>query len=182
MEAHPVLGGFEDEHWHRTASGQLVAQGSAVNGVGSVNRIFARYYHEVTAVAAPGRTVSMLICGRWIRDNAHRGIWGHLDLHTGRTNAAATSASPTPRGSSTTPTTLNPRTGWRRGRGPESAEHAAGTEFEPVAEHEPRGPPPPRGTLLGRRRTGPMFLSTRRAPEDGTRAPGSSTRAAAGAG
>jgi hypothetical protein len=84
MEAYPVLGGYEDEHWHRTASGQLVQQGSVLNMPGSVNRIFARDYHEVTAVTEPGRTVSVLVCGRWIHDEAHRGVWGHLDLRTGR--------------------------------------------------------------------------------------------------
>jgi hypothetical protein len=83
MEAYPVHGSYEDEHWIRTASGQLVGQGSVINERGSVNRIFARDYHEVTAVADPGRTVSVLVCGRWIHDAHHRGIWGHLDLATG---------------------------------------------------------------------------------------------------
>ena len=83
MEAHPVLGGYEDEHWRRTASGLLVEQGSAVNVPGTVNRIFARDYHEVTSIADPGRTVSVMICGRWLHDEDRRGIWGHLDLHSG---------------------------------------------------------------------------------------------------
>jgi hypothetical protein len=83
MEAYPVLGGYEDAHWHRTAAGELVEQGSVLNQPGSVNRIFARDYHEVTSIAEPGRTVSVMICGRWIHDKANQGIWGHLDLHTG---------------------------------------------------------------------------------------------------
>lgn len=83
MEAHPVLGAYEDEHWHRSASGLLVQQGSVLNQPGSVNRIFARDYHEVTSIADPGRTVSVMICGRWIHDEDNKGIWGHLDLHTG---------------------------------------------------------------------------------------------------
>jgi len=83
MEAHPVLGGYEDEHWHRSACGLLVEQGSVLNLPGAVNRIHARDYHEVTAIADPGRTVSVMICGRWIHDEAHQGVWGHLDLHTG---------------------------------------------------------------------------------------------------
>lgn len=84
MEAHPVLGGYEDQHWHRSASGLLVEQGSAVNIPGRVNRIFARDYHEVTSIASPGRTVSVMVCGRWIHDESYQGIWGHLDLDTGR--------------------------------------------------------------------------------------------------
>ncbi|OXM47519.1 hypothetical protein [Amycolatopsis alba] len=48
-----------------------------------MNRIFARDYHEVTSIADPGRTVSVIVCGRWIHDEAHQGVWGHLDLHTG---------------------------------------------------------------------------------------------------
>uniref|UniRef100_UPI003F49B1C0 hypothetical protein n=1 Tax=Amycolatopsis sp. CA-293810 TaxID=3239926 RepID=UPI003F49B1C0 len=83
MEAYPVLGEYEDEHWHRTVSGLLVQKGSVVNGVGSVNRIFARDYHEVTSIADPGRTVSVMVCGRWIHDEENKGIWGHLDLSTG---------------------------------------------------------------------------------------------------
>lgn len=83
MEAHPVLGGYEDEHWHRSAAGLLVEQGSVLNLPGAVNRIFARDYHEVTAIAAPGRTVSVMICGRRIVDEADQGVWGYLDLHTG---------------------------------------------------------------------------------------------------
>ncbi|MEO6082775.1 MAG: hypothetical protein ABIQ18_06680 [Umezawaea sp.] len=83
MEAHPVLGGYEDEHWHRSASGVPVRRGSVSNMPGATNRIFASDYHEVTSIAAPGRTVSVMICGRWIHDEDHRGIWGHLDLHTG---------------------------------------------------------------------------------------------------
>ncbi|MFC3985193.1 hypothetical protein [Streptosporangium jomthongense] len=83
MEAHPVLGAYEDEHWHRTASGMLVEQGCVLNAPGSVNRIFARDYHEVTSIAAPGRTVSVMVCGRWIHDETRRGVWGHLDLYTG---------------------------------------------------------------------------------------------------
>lgn len=83
MEAHPVLGGYEDQHWHRSASGLLVQQGSVLNLPGSVNRIFARDYHEVTSIASPGRTMSVMVCGRWIHDEANKGIWGHLDLHTG---------------------------------------------------------------------------------------------------
>lgn len=83
MEAHPVLGGYEDEHWHRTAAGLLVRQGSIINVPGSVNRIFARDYHEVTSIAEPGQTVSLMICGRWIHNETNQGIWGHLDLATG---------------------------------------------------------------------------------------------------
>jgi hypothetical protein len=83
LEAHPVLGAYEDDHWHRTASGMLVQQGSAFNAPGSVNRIFWRDYHEVTTIADPGRTVSVMICGRWIHDETKQGMWGHLDLHTG---------------------------------------------------------------------------------------------------
>jgi hypothetical protein len=83
MEAYPALGGYEDEHWHRTATGLLVQKGSVLNLPGSVNRIFARDYHEVTSITSPGRTVSVMICGRWIHDEAQKGIWGHLCLDTG---------------------------------------------------------------------------------------------------
>lgn len=83
MEAHPVLGGYTDEHWQRTATGLLVQQGSATNVPGGVNRIFARDYHEVVEIAEPGRTVSVMICGRRLHDDTNRGIWGHLDLATG---------------------------------------------------------------------------------------------------
>lgn len=83
MEAHPAMGAYEDEHWHRTATGLLVQKGSVLNVPGSVNRIFDRDYHEVKYVASPGRTVSVIVCGRWLHDEAHKGIWGHLDLDTG---------------------------------------------------------------------------------------------------
>lgn len=84
MEAHPVLGGYDDAHWHRTAAGLIVEQGTTSNLPGTVNRIIARDYHEVTAVKDPGRTLSVMVCGPWIHDQDHRGVWGHLDLHTGR--------------------------------------------------------------------------------------------------
>jgi len=83
MEAHPVLGGYEDMHWHRTAAGLLVDQGTATNTPGSVNRIHARDYHEVVSIADPGRTVSVMVCGRWIHDEDRQGVWGHLNLDTG---------------------------------------------------------------------------------------------------
>ncbi|MFD0891155.1 hypothetical protein ACFQ08_41955, partial [Streptosporangium algeriense] len=83
MEAHPVLGGYEDEHWHRTASGMLVQQGCVLNTPGTVNRVFARDYREAISIAAPGWTVSVMICGRWIHDETRRGVWGHPDPHTG---------------------------------------------------------------------------------------------------
>lgn len=83
MEAYPVVGGYEDQHWHRTAAGQLVEVGTSLNVPGKVNRIHHRDYHEVTAITDPGRTVSVIVCGRWIHDEAHQGVWGHLDLHTG---------------------------------------------------------------------------------------------------
>lgn len=66
-----------------TAAGELVGQGSVLNTPGSVNRIFARDYHEVRSIAEPGRTMSVMVCGRWIHDESHQGIWGHLDLGTG---------------------------------------------------------------------------------------------------
>jgi hypothetical protein len=83
MEAHPVLAGYRDEHWHRTASGVVVPRGQVEQMPGTVNRIIARDYHEVTEIADPGRTVSVMICGRWLCDDADQGVWGHLDLDTG---------------------------------------------------------------------------------------------------
>ncbi|GAB3903995.1 hypothetical protein ACFQ1S_07435 [Kibdelosporangium lantanae] len=60
-----------------------VSQATARNVAGTVNRIFSRDYHEVTRILAPGRTVSVMVRGRWLHDTAHQGVWGYLDLHTG---------------------------------------------------------------------------------------------------
>lgn len=83
MEAYPLLGGYEDQHWHRTATGLLVERGTHFHQPGGLNRIFARDYHMVTAIADPARTLSITVCGRWLRDDGGRGQWGHLDLCSG---------------------------------------------------------------------------------------------------
>ncbi|TCO57144.1 hypothetical protein [Actinocrispum wychmicini] len=83
MEAHPLLHGYVDDHWYRTATGVVVHQGSTINLAGDVNRIFDLDYHEVIEVVEPGRTLSLVICGPRVLDAQGRGKWGHLDLDTG---------------------------------------------------------------------------------------------------
>ncbi|WP_169542001.1 DUF3558 domain-containing protein [Nocardia jiangxiensis] len=75
FEAYPVLGAYEDENWHRSASGLLMHRGSMVHRPGMVNRLFARNYHEVTFIEAPGRTVSVMICGRRVTEFGGSGGW-----------------------------------------------------------------------------------------------------------
>ncbi len=41
-------------------------------------------YHEVTAIAEPGRTLTLMLCGA-----GRQGAWDYLDPETGRTYGSA---------------------------------------------------------------------------------------------
>uniref|UniRef100_UPI003F492805 hypothetical protein n=1 Tax=Amycolatopsis sp. CA-096443 TaxID=3239919 RepID=UPI003F492805 len=42
------------------------------------NDVPREVYHEVTEIHEPGRTLSLMVCGR-----GERGTWGHLNTSTG---------------------------------------------------------------------------------------------------
>ncbi|MEU7044920.1 hypothetical protein AB0A77_28230 [Streptomyces varsoviensis] len=75
--SHILLGGYSED---RYVAGDLA---SAEMGVehrsGGANIIPRDLFHEVTAIHEPGRTLSLMVCGR-----GRRGSWGYLDPDTGQ--------------------------------------------------------------------------------------------------
>jgi hypothetical protein len=78
FEAQLLLGGYDEDRYERTDSGAVVAQLGVVHASPAVNAVDHDTFHEVRAVHAPGRTMSLMVCGR-----GQRGDWGHLDIDTG---------------------------------------------------------------------------------------------------
>ncbi len=72
-----LLGGYEEERWQRRGGGLDIRR--AEHGQGSANNVPHDVYHEVTGIFVPGRTVTLMDCGR----SRGKGEWGYLDTETG---------------------------------------------------------------------------------------------------
>lgn len=75
--AHVLLGGYEEDRYVPDAG--LVLRNTKIEHTeGGRNDVGLHVYHEVTHIEHPGRTVSLMVCGR-----GERGRWGYLDPDTG---------------------------------------------------------------------------------------------------
>ena len=81
FRAYVLLGGYSEDRY--VPEGATVRAERAVeHRAGGVNDVPRAVYHEVTEVHAPGRTLTLMVCGR-----GQRGSWGYLDVATGRHQA-----------------------------------------------------------------------------------------------
>lgn len=76
--AHVLLGGYSEDRYTPDGS-RVLAQRGVEHRQGGVNDVSRRVYHEVTEIHAPGRTLTLMMCGR-----GQRGAWGYLDTDTGQ--------------------------------------------------------------------------------------------------
>lgn len=78
-----LTGGYTEDRYERT--GDLATDEPSVReqlGVehraGSVNDVPRSVYHEVTEIHEPGRTLTLMVCGR-----GEKAAWGYLDTRSG---------------------------------------------------------------------------------------------------
>jgi hypothetical protein len=79
FQAHLVLGGYTEDRYLPMLDGPIAAVLGMQHRAGDTNGVSLSSYHEVTAIHAPGRTLSLMVCGARRTDG-----WGYLDVHTGR--------------------------------------------------------------------------------------------------
>ncbi|MER8002966.1 hypothetical protein [Streptomyces sp. NPDC095613] len=77
FHAHVLLGGYNEDRYVPDG-GTVRAERSVEHQAGAVNRVPIDVYHEVTQIHDPGRTLTLMVCGR-----GERGRWGYLDINTG---------------------------------------------------------------------------------------------------
>ena len=83
FSAHVLLGGYCEDRY--VPDGSTVRADLGVeHTAGGVNAVPRTVYHEVTAIHDPGRTLTLMVCGR-----GERGTWGYLDMATGEHRRAA---------------------------------------------------------------------------------------------
>lgn len=73
-----LMGGYDEDRWTLTDPGNVIENLDVHHGAPAANIVDHRTYHEVRGVHAPGRTMSLMVCGR-----GRRGDWGYLDVVTG---------------------------------------------------------------------------------------------------
>jgi hypothetical protein len=78
FRAHVLLGGYSEDRYVPDA-GAVRAERAVEHRSGGVNAVPRTVYHEVTEVHEPGRTLTLMVCGR-----GERGAWGYLDTSTGQ--------------------------------------------------------------------------------------------------
>lgn len=72
---HLLAGGYDENRWHLDQEyGRVVDELGVRHTAGTGNRVDQHVFHEVAAVHEPGRTLSLMVCGR-----GRRGDWGYLD-------------------------------------------------------------------------------------------------------
>ncbi|KUN02094.1 hypothetical protein AQI95_28875 [Streptomyces yokosukanensis] len=74
--AHVLLGGY-DEQRYGLLDGK-VSTTTMTHRAGGANHLPLHVFHEVTRIHEPGRTVTLMICGK-----GTKGDWGYLDPETG---------------------------------------------------------------------------------------------------
>lgn len=75
---HVLLGGYAEARYELDPAGGVLAELDVQHASPAANVVGHDTYHEVSAVHAPGRTVSLMVCGR-----GRRGDWGYLDVDSG---------------------------------------------------------------------------------------------------
>jgi hypothetical protein len=78
FRTHVLLGGYREDRYVATPSGPVAAVLGMEHRPGGINDVPLTTYHEVTEIYAPGRTLSLMVCGP-----RHPDGWGYLDVHTG---------------------------------------------------------------------------------------------------
>ncbi|MEU3186016.1 hypothetical protein ABZ707_17710 [Streptomyces sp. NPDC006923] len=76
--AHVLRGGYTEERYE-LVDGELVTE-TRVHEAGGTNHVPLSTFHEVTRIAAPGGTLTLMVCGA-----GRKGAWGYIDPETGRT-------------------------------------------------------------------------------------------------
>ncbi|WP_116211603.1 hypothetical protein [Streptomyces olivoreticuli] len=84
FDSYILAGGYGEDRYRLASDGQVHAELGVTHQHGGTNRFGRDRYHEVTRVHAPGATMSLMVCGR-----GERGVWGYLDLDTGRHRRSA---------------------------------------------------------------------------------------------
>jgi hypothetical protein len=80
-----LLGGYDEDRYTRTAvdaatgRAHVEAELGVTHDTATANEVPHDVFHEVTRVHEPGRTMSLMVCGR-----GEFGNWCHLDVDTGR--------------------------------------------------------------------------------------------------
>lgn len=75
--AHVLLGGYTEQRYE--LAGKAVKSTAETHLVGGQNHVPLSTFHEVTEIAEPGRTLTLMLCG----EGTH-GDWGYLDPETGK--------------------------------------------------------------------------------------------------
>lgn len=86
--AHVLLGGY-DEQRYELVDGK-VSTTTMTHSAGGANHLPLHVFHEVTDIHEPGRTVTLMICGK-----GTKGDWGYLDPVTGTITANQDMPDPT---------------------------------------------------------------------------------------
>lgn len=71
-------GGYSEDRYYVDERGDVQADIGVAHRSQAANTVDHHTYHEVTEIHAPGRTLSLMVCG-----TGRRGDWGYLDLATG---------------------------------------------------------------------------------------------------
>lgn len=74
--AHILAGGYTEQRYE-VVDGQVVTE-TQVHAAGGANEVPLSTFHEVTDIQAPGRTLTLMVCG-----TGREGDWGYLDPATG---------------------------------------------------------------------------------------------------
>lgn len=74
--AHVLAGGYTEQRYE-LVDGRVVTE-TRTHEAGGTNTVPLSSYHEVTHIQAPGRTLTLMVCGA-----GRKGEWGYLDPATG---------------------------------------------------------------------------------------------------
>ncbi|MFF7446509.1 MULTISPECIES: hypothetical protein [unclassified Streptomyces] len=74
--AHILAGGYTEQRYE-VVDGQVVTE-TQVHMAGDTNEVPLSTFHEVTDIQAPGRTLTLMVCGA-----GREGDWGYLNPTTG---------------------------------------------------------------------------------------------------
>ncbi len=75
---HVLAHGYTENRYRRDHQGDVLAELDVAHRSPAANEVDHDTFHEVCEVHEPGRTLSLMVCGR-----GQRGDWGYLDTDTG---------------------------------------------------------------------------------------------------
>ncbi|EST27415.1 hypothetical protein [Streptomyces roseochromogenus] len=75
-----LLGGYTEQRYE-VVDGQVTST-TQVHQAGGQNHLPLTTFHEVTAIAEPGRTLTLMVCGA-----GRKGEWGYIDPESGEFEA-----------------------------------------------------------------------------------------------